>query len=157
MIDLLGIEVGNCWGCVVGDVPVKHVGEHFLGEDVVEFLNLFLKITQEGVPEPVTNHHDEENRTTPPRNITIAAPEQMECVSISLADMWRVPLSLIVETASCNALVMCLDVMCLMGLYFQMAETGVFLLAPGYDWILQTMMAAATLTGHNVSTLPDAI
>jgi hypothetical protein len=30
MVALPGIKVGNCWGCVIGNVTVKHVGEHFL-------------------------------------------------------------------------------------------------------------------------------
>jgi hypothetical protein len=40
-IAMLGIEVGNCWKCVVGDVPVKPEVEHFSGDVVVEFLHLF--------------------------------------------------------------------------------------------------------------------
>ncbi len=50
----------------------------------------------------------------PPRNIAIAAPEQMECVPISftLTKMWRVS-SLIALTASRNAFLICVEVMCL--------------------------------------------
>jgi hypothetical protein len=128
-IALPGIEVGNCWGCVVWDVSVKHVGEHFLGEVMVEFLDLFPNVMQEGVAGPATTHHDEENLATP-RYITIAAPEWIECVPILLAAMWRVS-SPIAETASPNVFVMCLDVMFLMRSYFQMAGTRVSSLAPG--------------------------
>jgi hypothetical protein len=45
-------------------MPVKHVGEHFLGDVVVEFLDLFPNVTQEGVAGPATNHHDEETQAT---------------------------------------------------------------------------------------------
>jgi hypothetical protein len=62
---LSGIKVGNCWGCVVGDVPVEHVDEHFLGNVVAEFFNLLLDVMQEGAAGTATNHHDEENWATP--------------------------------------------------------------------------------------------
>jgi hypothetical protein len=67
MVALPGIEVRDCWGGVVGDVPVKHVGvgEHFLGDIVVEFLNLFPNVAQECVTGPATNHHDKTNWATP--------------------------------------------------------------------------------------------
>jgi hypothetical protein len=45
MVALPGIEVGDYWGCVVGNVPVKHVGDHFLRDVVVEFLDLFSKFS----------------------------------------------------------------------------------------------------------------
>ena len=45
--------------------PVKHVGEHLLGNVVVEFFNLLLNVMQEGIAGPATNHHDEENWATP--------------------------------------------------------------------------------------------
>ena len=61
----LCIEVGNCWECVVGDVPVEYVGEHFLGNLVVEFFDLLPNVMQVGVAGPATNHHDEENWATP--------------------------------------------------------------------------------------------
>ena len=57
--------MGNCWGCVFGDVPVEHVGEHFLGNIVVEFFNLLPNVMQEGIAGPAANHHDEENWATP--------------------------------------------------------------------------------------------
>ncbi len=44
MVALSGIKVGNCWGGLVRDVPVKHVGEHFTGDIVVEFLDLLLDV-----------------------------------------------------------------------------------------------------------------
>ena len=65
MVLLSGIKVGNCWGCVFGDVPVEHVGEHFLGNIVVEFFNLLPNVMQEGIAGPAANHHDEENWATP--------------------------------------------------------------------------------------------
>ncbi len=65
MVALSGITVGNCWGGVVGDVPVKHVGEHFLGDIVVEFLDLLLNAAKESIARPATNHHDEEDWATP--------------------------------------------------------------------------------------------
>jgi hypothetical protein len=65
VIALPGIEVGYCWGCVVGDVPVKPVGEHFSGDVVVEFLDLLPNVMQEGVAGPAANHHDKENWKTP--------------------------------------------------------------------------------------------
>ena len=65
MVVLSGIKVGNCWGCIVGDVPVEHVGEHFSGNVVVEFFNLLPNVTQEGIAGPATNHHDEKNWATP--------------------------------------------------------------------------------------------
>ena len=48
-----------------------------------------------------------------------------------------------------------LDMMCLMRSYFQIAEIGVSLLAPGYDRIRRTMAAAAR-TGHRVMS-PEVI
>ena len=65
VIALPGIEIGNCWGYVVGDMPVKHVGEHFWGDIMVEFLNLFPNVAQECVAGPATNHHDKKNWATP--------------------------------------------------------------------------------------------
>ena len=65
MVALPGIEVRNCWGDVVGDVPVKHVGEHFLGDIVVEFLNLLLNVAKESIARSATYHHDEEDWATP--------------------------------------------------------------------------------------------
>ncbi len=65
MVALSGIKVGNCWGGVVGDVPVKHVGEHFLGDIVVEFLNLLLNVAKESIARSATYHHDEEDWATP--------------------------------------------------------------------------------------------
>jgi hypothetical protein len=61
MVALPGIKVRNYWGVVVGDVPVKHMGEHFLGDIVVEFLNLFPNVAQECVAGPATDHHDKKN------------------------------------------------------------------------------------------------
>ncbi len=58
------IEVRNCWGCVVGYVPVEHVGDHFVGDVVVEFLDLFSDVAQKGVAGPATNHHDEKHGTS---------------------------------------------------------------------------------------------
>ncbi len=46
----------------------------------------------------------------PPRNIAIAALEQMECVPISSTKMWRVS-SPIALTASRNAFLICVEVM----------------------------------------------
>ncbi len=57
--------MGDCWGCVDGNVPVKHVGEHYPRDVVVEFLDLFPNAVQEGVAGPATNRHDEENWATP--------------------------------------------------------------------------------------------
>ncbi len=70
------------------------------------------------------------NMGHPPRNIAIATPKQMECVPVLLAAMWRVS-SPIAKMAYCSALVICLEVMCLMRSYCQMAEIGVSALAPG--------------------------
>ncbi len=66
----------------------------------------------------------------PPRNIAIAAPEWMEYVLISSTKIWRVS-SLIALTASRNAFLICVEVMCSIRLYIQMAEVGVLWLAPG--------------------------
>ncbi len=63
MIALSGIEVGNCWGGVVWDVPMKHVREHLPGDIVVEFFDLLPNVAKEGIAEPSTNHHDEEDWT----------------------------------------------------------------------------------------------
>ena len=80
--------------------------------------------------------------------MAIAEPERMECVPTSFVAMWSVS-SPIAEMASRNAFEMCLDVMCSMQSYFQMAEIGVSSLAPGYN-------AAAARTGHSVMS-PEAI
>jgi hypothetical protein len=108
---------------------VEHAGDHFAGDIVVEFFDLFSNVVQKGVAGPATNHHDEKHRTTTKEH-AIAAPEQMECVLIALAAMWRMS-SPIDKTASCSAFLICLEVMCLMWLDCQMAEIGVSLLAPG--------------------------
>ncbi len=65
MVALSGIKVGNCWGGVVGDVHVKHVGEHFLGDIVVEFLDLLSNVAKERIARPATDHHYEEDWATP--------------------------------------------------------------------------------------------
>ncbi len=49
MVALSWIEVGNCLGGVVGDVPVKHVSEHLSGNIVVEFFDLLLNVAKEGI------------------------------------------------------------------------------------------------------------
>ena len=90
----------------------------------------------------------------PPRNMGFAEPERMECVPTSFVAMWSAS-SPIAEKASRNAFEMCLDVMCSMWSYFQMAEIGVSSLVPGYDRIRRTM-AAAVQTGHSVMS-PEAI
>ncbi len=63
MIVLSGIELGNCWGGVVGDVPLKHVSEHLPGDIVVEFFDLLPNVAKEGIAGPSANHHDEEDWT----------------------------------------------------------------------------------------------
>ncbi len=65
MVALSGIKVGNCWGGVVGDVPVKHVSEHLPGDIVVEFLDLLPNVAKESIARPSTDHHDEEDWATP--------------------------------------------------------------------------------------------
>ncbi len=62
---LSGIEVGNCLGGVVGDVPVKHVSEHLQGDIVVEFFDLFPNVAKESIAGPSADHHDEEDWATP--------------------------------------------------------------------------------------------
>jgi hypothetical protein len=57
--------IRDCWGGVVGDVPVKHVGEHFMGDIVVEFLDLLLNVAKESIARPATDHHDEEDWAIP--------------------------------------------------------------------------------------------
>jgi hypothetical protein len=64
MVALPRIKVRDFWGCVVGYVPVEHVGDHFVGDVVVEFFNLFSNTVQKGVAGPVTNHHDEKHGTS---------------------------------------------------------------------------------------------
>jgi hypothetical protein len=127
IVALPGIEVRNCWGGVVGDEPVKHVGENFLGDIVVEFLDLFPNVAQECVAGPATDNH---KTGQPPRNIAIAAPKLMECVPILFAAMWSES-SPIAEMASHNAFVICLEVMWSMQSYLQLAEIGGSSLAPG--------------------------
>jgi hypothetical protein len=73
MVVLSGIEVGNCLGGVVGDVPVKHVSEHLPGVIVVEFFDLFPNVAKESIAGPSAMMTGQ-----PPRNIAIAAPERME-------------------------------------------------------------------------------
>ncbi len=86
--------------------------------------------------------------------MAIAEPERMECVPTLFVAMWSAS-SPIAETSSCNTFEICLDVMCSMRSYFQMAEIGVSSFAPGYDRIQRTMAAAAR-TGHSVMS-PEAI
>ena len=49
----------------VGDVPVKHVGEHLAGDIMVEFLDLLPNVVKECVAGPAIAHHDEEDWATP--------------------------------------------------------------------------------------------
>ncbi len=49
MLALPEIEVRDCWGCVVGYVPVEHEGDHFAGDVMVEFFDLFSDTAQKGV------------------------------------------------------------------------------------------------------------
>jgi hypothetical protein len=53
MIALPGIKVRDCWGCV-----------DFVGDAVVEFLDLFSNVAQKGVAGPAINHHDEKHKTS---------------------------------------------------------------------------------------------
>ncbi len=64
MVALSGIKVRDCWGCVVGYVPLEHLGDHFAGDVVVEFFVLFSNVAQKCVTEPATNHHDEKHGTS---------------------------------------------------------------------------------------------
>jgi hypothetical protein len=64
MVALPGIKVRDCWGCIVGCVPVEYVGDHFAGDAVVEFFDSFLNVAQKGFTGPATNHHDEKHRTS---------------------------------------------------------------------------------------------
>ncbi len=64
MVALPGIEVRDCWGCVAGYVPVEHLGDHFAGDVVVEFFNLFSNVVQKDVAGPATNHHYEKHGTS---------------------------------------------------------------------------------------------
>jgi hypothetical protein len=64
MVALPGIEVRDCWGCVVGYVPVEHVGDHFARDVMVEFFDLFSYVAQKGIAGPATDHHDEKHRTS---------------------------------------------------------------------------------------------
>ena len=66
----------------------------------------------------------------PLRSIAMAAPERMECVPISFVAMWRES-SLIAEMASCNAFVICFDVMWSMQSRLHMVEMGVSWVDPG--------------------------
>ncbi len=59
-----GIKVRDCWGCVVGYVPVEHAGDHFAGDVMVEFIDLFSNVAQKGVAGPATDHHDEKHGTS---------------------------------------------------------------------------------------------
>ncbi len=64
MVALAGIEVRDCWRCLVGYVPVEHVGDHFAGYVVVEFFDLFSNVVQKGIAIPATDHHDEKHWTS---------------------------------------------------------------------------------------------
>jgi hypothetical protein len=64
MVALPGIKVRDCWGCVVGYVPVEHVGDHFAGDVGGEISDLFSNVEQKGIAGPATNHHDEKQGTS---------------------------------------------------------------------------------------------
>ncbi len=74
MVALSEIEVGNCLGGVVGDVPVKHVSEHLPGDIVVEFFDLLMTVVKEGITGPSADHHDEEDWASPKEHC-LAAPK----------------------------------------------------------------------------------
>jgi hypothetical protein len=65
MVALPGIKVTrDCWGCVVGYAPVEHAGDHFAGDIVFEFFDMFSNVAQKDVAGPATNHHDEKHGTS---------------------------------------------------------------------------------------------
>ncbi len=64
MVALPGIEVRDCWECVVRHVPVEHAGDHFAGDAVVEFFALFSHVVQKGITGPAIDHHDEKHGTS---------------------------------------------------------------------------------------------
>ncbi len=69
-------------GIVVGDVPVKHVGEHFLGDIVIEFLDLLLNVAKESIARPATNHHDEEDWATPEEHCHCCSQTDGVCTNL---------------------------------------------------------------------------
>ena len=51
-------------GCVVGDVPVEQVDDHFAGDIGVEFFDWFSNVAQKGVTGSAADHHDKKHWTT---------------------------------------------------------------------------------------------
>jgi hypothetical protein len=94
--------------------------EHLARNVVVEFLKFFVDVEQEGIAGPATNRHDEQDGTSSEKHCHSC----FQCVA-----MWRTS-SPIAETASCNTFVIWLELMCLMQLYFLMADIGVLSLDP---------------------------
>ncbi len=68
------------------------MGEHFLGNIVVEFFTLLLNVTQEGIAGPATNHHDKENWATPKEHChgcsrTDGLSDCRDCISQCVCDL----------------------------------------------------------------------
>ena len=79
---LPGIKVRDCWGCVVGYVPVEHVGDHFAGDIVVEFFDLFSNVAQKGIAGLATNHHDEKQGTSTKEHCHCCAQADGVCADL---------------------------------------------------------------------------
>ncbi len=64
MLALSGVKLRDYWGCVVGYVPLEHVGDHIAGDVMIELTDLFSNVAQKGVAGQATKHHDEKHGTS---------------------------------------------------------------------------------------------
>jgi hypothetical protein len=87
MVALPGIGVRDCWGCVVRYVPLEHVGDHFVGDVVVEFFDLFSNEAQKGIAGPVTDHHDEKHGTSTKEHCHCRARADGVCANLISGDV----------------------------------------------------------------------
>ncbi len=82
MVALPGIEVKDCLGCVVGYVSVEHVGDHFAGDVLVEFVDLFLNVAQKGIAGPAADDHDEKHGTSTKEHCHCSAQADELCANL---------------------------------------------------------------------------
>ena len=54
----------------------------FLGDIMVEFLDLLLNVAQERIAGPATNHHDEKNWATPEENCDSCSEMDGVCANL---------------------------------------------------------------------------
>jgi hypothetical protein len=131
----------------IGDTSEVLAREHFLCHILTEFHHLLSDVPEEGVAGPLPNKYDHEDWTFAKVHCHGHAQfNQMHADILFLMPSLNSPMA---ATVSLNALIMWVDVTCLMMPLLEKIEVGEFGVDPRYFLILSTM-AAVALTGHRV-------